>query len=416
MHVHDQILLFVKANGPTLPTRIARIIKTDILIASAHLSDLSSQKKLMISNLKVGGSPLYYFLGQEDQLFRFAVDNLNPKDFTVLETLKEKKILREADLDLLSKVALRGLKDFAIPLQVRTKDRAELFWKWHSLSSDDTNAGIKRLISPIEENIPEELISKEKEIEKEILGETEEVSEGVRETIVEEAPEKQELAELDQEELLEKEHAEESAEDIPDESAEEIEEKPKKSSKKIATKQEAELTPQEKLEVFPKEEKQQKLEETSKVLSKLILPESSELTSKESTLGSSSNLERRKLLLEKLREKISQKNKSIEDDELFLQTETYFQEFKINVEQKEIIRKDKEINLLITVPSVVGKITFFCKVKSKNRCDEKDLSSAYMEAQMKRLPLLFLYTRDWTKRSREMLDCNAFDNVVVKKI
>ena len=412
MHVHDQILLFVKANGPTLPARIARIIKTDILLASAHLSDLSSQKKLMISNLKVGGSPLYYFLGQEEQLFRFAVDNLNPKDFIVLETLKEKKILREANLDLLSKVALRSLKDFAIPLQVRTKDRAELFWKWHSLSSDDTNAGIKKLISPIEENIPEEPISEGKEIEKEILEETEEVSEGVGETIVEEASEEQELAELDKEELLEKEHAE----DIPDESAEKIEEKPKKSSKKIATKQEAGLAPQEELVVFPKEEKQQKLEEASKVLLGSTLSESCELVSKESTLGNSSSLERRKLLLEKLRENISQKNKSIEDDELFLQTETFFQEFKINVEQTEIIRKNKEINLLIAVPSVVGKVTFFCKVKSKNRCDEKDLSSAYMEAQMKRLPLLFLYTRDWTKKSREMLDNSAFDNAVVKKI
>jgi len=39
-----------------------------------------------------------------------------------------------------------------------------------------------------------------------------------------------------------------------------------------------------------------------------------------------------------------------------------------------------------------------------------------MEAQMKKLPLLFLYTKDLTKKAHEMIDANAFENAVIKKM
>jgi len=58
--------------GPTLPAKVAKAINQPLLIASAALSDLSSQGKVKISNLKVGGSPLYYLPGQEEELMKFA--------------------------------------------------------------------------------------------------------------------------------------------------------------------------------------------------------------------------------------------------------------------------------------------------------------------------------------------------------
>ncbi|MBI2152046.1 hypothetical protein HYU21_04935, partial [Candidatus Woesearchaeota archaeon] len=100
MLVQDQILEFLNVTGPTIPTKVAKTIKTDIIIASAHLSDLAAQKKIRISSLKLGGSPLYYLPGQEEQLYNFAAGNLNPKDMAVLDRLKTEGVLREADLDL----------------------------------------------------------------------------------------------------------------------------------------------------------------------------------------------------------------------------------------------------------------------------------------------------------------------------
>ena len=61
-------------------------------------------------------------------------------------------------------------------------------------------------------------------------------------------------------------------------------------------------------------------------------------------------------------------------------------------------------------------MTYYCKAKKKARCDEKDLAAAYMEAQVKKMPLLFLYTNELNKKAQEMLESGAFANVIVKKI
>ena len=52
-------------------------------------------------------------------------------------------MLRENSIDLLSKVALRSLQDFSIPLHVTVAGNRELFWKWHLLSDHETTAAIK---------------------------------------------------------------------------------------------------------------------------------------------------------------------------------------------------------------------------------------------------------------------------------
>ena len=132
----DKILQFLRMIGPTIPAKVAKHLNTQILLTSAHLSDLISQGKVKISHLKIGGTPLYYLPGQEYQLYQFAPGNLNPKDAQVLHRLKEEKVLQESDLDLLGKVSLRGLRDFAVPLHVTLNGRKELFWKWHLLSEN----------------------------------------------------------------------------------------------------------------------------------------------------------------------------------------------------------------------------------------------------------------------------------------
>ena len=54
MQDQDKILQFLRTVGPTIPSKVAKNINTDILFASAHLSDLSAQGKVKISNLKIG--------------------------------------------------------------------------------------------------------------------------------------------------------------------------------------------------------------------------------------------------------------------------------------------------------------------------------------------------------------------------
>lgn len=345
----DKILQFLAINGPSLPTKVAKLIGTEIIIASAHLSDLSAQGKVKISDLKVGGSPLYYLSGQEEQLERFAAGNINPQDLNVLNLLKEKKVLREAELELLPKVALRHLKDFAFPLQVTFQGKAELFWKWHLLPEAEANQLIKGklLETKLEVPPPEVQLSASPavEAEKSLAEQMYLQQQGKQKTLVEEKKE----------------------EPKP------IEQKPL-------------VTVKEKLV----EKEMEKLVE--KVLEK--------------------PLEK----AEKLPEKKPVKKRTAIKEELLPLLEDFFKSKKIVIEQKEVLRKNAEINLLLKVPSVVGNLTYFCKAKNKTKCDEKDLSSAYMEAQIKKLPLLFLYTNEFTKKAQEMLDTGAFENTVVKKV
>jgi len=110
------------------------------------------------------------------------------------------------------------------------------------------------------------------------------------------------------------------------------------------------------------------------------------------------------------------RKKSLQPDGLLEQVEDYFRQKEIEIDQKEIIRKNAELNLIAKVPSVFGTVTHFCKIKKKRLCDEKDLSSAYVEAQVKKLPLLFLHTGALHQKAQDILDSKALENILVKKL
>ncbi|MBI4981313.1 hypothetical protein HZC30_07220 [Candidatus Woesearchaeota archaeon] len=356
----DKILQFLAVNGPSLPTKVAKLIGTEIIIASAHLSDLSAQGKVKISNLKVGGSPLYYLPGQEDQLERFASSNINPQDLNVLNLLKEHKVLREAELELLPKVALRHLKDFAFPLQVTFQGKAELFWKWHLLPEAEANQLIKGKLlesKPKEEPLPSQQAEVQPvETETSLAEQMYNQQQAIQTT----------LTQAKKEEPVEK--------------------------KQFSTTKEK-----------PMEKPVEKVVE--KTVEKMIEKPVERVIEKPA-----------EMVVEKHPEKKPVRKRAPIRDEFMPLLEDFFKSKKIIIEQKEILRKNAEMNFLLKVPSVVGNLTYFCKAKNKAKCDEKDLSSAYMEAQIKKLPLLFLYTNEFTKKAQEMLDTGAFENTVVKKI
>ena len=343
MSDQDLILHFLRQHGPSLPSKVAKVLNTQILFASAHLSDLSAQRKVKISSLKIGGSPLYYLPGQEEMLHRFAAGNINPKDVQVLDTLKEKKVLQESALDLLFKVSLRSLKDFAVPLQVTVEGKSELFWKWHLLSMDEA----QRIIGSILSAIP----AREKP------------------AVAEPTP----VAELESSFLIQK---------------------------QLASQQQL-VRPEPNVHTAPE-----------KPLPALEIPASPSTPIEQKSLGEHTEPPEGKKPARKVR-KPALKHK---EEEFLPLLEDFFKKLHIHIEQQELIRKNTEFTFLLKVPSAVGQMTYYCKAKNKARCDEKDLSSAYMEAQIKKLPLLLLYTEEFTIKAQEMLETGAFENVVVKKI
>ncbi len=349
MNDQDKIMQFLRMSGPTLPTKVAKQLNTQILLASAHLSDLAAQGKVRISHLKVGGSPLYYLPGQEHQLEKYAAGNLNPKDVGVLNHLKEQKVLREAHVDLLGKVALRSLQDFAIPLHVTVEGKKEVFWKWRLLSEEETNRTIAQMLNPVSEPLVEVAVPA---VMPSLSGNTS-YNSGLNSS---ESPSDLKTGIVDL-----RNNGGGQAEVVREELGKEV-------------------------QLGAEEERR-----------KVLLP----------SLAKAIDTTKQKPRVKRVREP---------EDEFFPAIERFCKRLALTIEQKETIRRNKEFELLLKVPSAVGQMTYFCKAKEKSKCDEKDVSAAYMQAQIKKLPLLFLYTGELSKKAQEMLDSGAFENAMVRKV
>jgi hypothetical protein len=123
--IKRRIVSLINSNGPSLPVQIARDTGLSILFASAFLSELYNDKEIKMSHLRVGSSPLYFLEGQEAQLEKYS-SYLKSKEKDAYALLKEKKILKDSEQHPAIRVALREIKDFAIPFE----KNGEGYWKY----------------------------------------------------------------------------------------------------------------------------------------------------------------------------------------------------------------------------------------------------------------------------------------------
>lgn len=171
----EKIINTLRSKGPSLPVQIAREAQISSLFAGAFLSELAKEKMIKISNMKVGGSPLYFIKGQETSLEKFHI-YLQSKEKEAFLLLKEKKILQDREQLPAIRVALRSIKDFALPF---LKDN-EVFWRFHSVGEEQVRA----------------ILEPEKEIKKESKKEIKEKPETIS---AQEAPETKKQAEITKE-------------------------------------------------------------------------------------------------------------------------------------------------------------------------------------------------------------------------
>ncbi len=305
----SKVLDIVKAKGPVLPREVVKEVGGDTFLVGAVLSQLVDDKQIKLSYAKIGGSPLYYYSGQEQKL-SMLYDHLHEKEKRAYDLLKQKKIIKDSEADPLLKVLLRQIKDFAKALEVNVNGQKQIFWKWH-------------------------LVSKE-EVEKEI-----------REIIKKDIPKREPETQISQPKKLE------SAEAEPLEGTDKKEQEPEKRE--------------------PKKEEQEKLAGDDK----------------------------------------SHDNQP--DDELLDKITRLFGDKNIKILEKEVIRKNSDIEMTIQIPSEVGKLKYYCRVKDKKKTNDKDLSSHFVEGQMKNLPILYITTGELTKKAQEKLE-KDFTTVTVLKI
>lgn len=161
LEVKDQIISIIERRGPVLPVHVAKETKLSILFASAFLSELVSENRIKISNMKVGGSPLYFVGGQESMLENFY-QYLNSKEKEAFILLKNNKLLEDERLEPAIRVALRGLKDFAFTFTLRDNENEKLLWRYLMVPEEEAKNMIKSMIphiKPILEKIKKKVAS-----------------------------------------------------------------------------------------------------------------------------------------------------------------------------------------------------------------------------------------------------------------
>ena len=144
------ILEFIKRNGPSLPSKIAEHVKMPLLLTSALISELKSEGKLKVSNIKIGGSPLYYVEGQHSQLEQFT-KYLPQKEKEAFELLKKEKVLDEEKIEPAYRIALSNLKDFSVPMKVKVNEEEKLFYRFYSFDKKEAIEKIQELLRKKEE-------------------------------------------------------------------------------------------------------------------------------------------------------------------------------------------------------------------------------------------------------------------------
>ncbi|MBN1544000.1 hypothetical protein JW898_00900 [Candidatus Woesearchaeota archaeon] len=360
MDHREKLLSIVKENGPLLPAQINKELRTNVLFASAMLAEMVDQKKLRLTSMKVGGSPLYYCEGQEHLIERFA-DRLGQQESAAFGLLKGSKILRDRDQDPQTRVALREIKDFAVPLEVTANGYSDLFWKYYLVSDDDAQSLIKDYINRREEAKEDKTKGAEEPEETE-----------------EERP-KEVQATIGASALIVE----------PSARTEEVSAHPKKPVTSV----------------------------TMTTLEQSEVPEFSyqPSVSFSTMIDTDEKVKIGKKRPEHLQQQESKLMVFPEDDEFFMNVRKFFDGAGMDILDFVLIRKGTEYDFVVKIPSNVGVLEYYCKAKSKSKINDGDLASAFVQGQIKKLPILFVTVGDLTKRAEELLS-KEFRSMFVRKI
>lgn len=224
--IKEKILKYLLEKGPELPVHIAKHLSMNSIFASAFLSEMASEGMIKISDMKVGGSPIYYEPSTKPLLEKYF-NYLGGKDKEACLLLKEKGILEDSSQPPVIRVALRGLKDFAFPF----KNDDKSFWRYFLVSEEEVKKRLEETPKITEvKKVSEEIV------EKKLPSEEKQIIEQKAEKIIQQEDKKTlELEKINEELEKKKTELEELTKELESKSKEKSQIKPKKEkiSKKL---------------------------------------------------------------------------------------------------------------------------------------------------------------------------------------
>lgn len=123
---------------------------------------------------------------------------------------------------------------------------------------------------------------------------------------------------------------------------------------------------------------------------------------KEAVPESAEQEEVREQLEPKPKKKVKKvKKKAIPKTNFWEIVETYLTKNGIKLLEKTMLKKT-EYDMLIEVPSAVGTMTCYAKARSKKRVTDGDVSAAYVQGQIRKLPVILFIDGELTKAAKEI--------------
>jgi len=356
----DKIYNYVVQYGPVITTQISKYFKLDTMYAGAYLSELVANKKIKYSNKKIGGSPLYYVDAQREMLEEKLSAQLNKREKEVITKLKEKKILKEAGLDPVQRVVIKDLKDFAIQVVVNFKDKKEIFWKWYLVPKEESESLIKNMFNTKQEKKVEEKPKVVEEIKKDEPPQEDftKYIEIINKLVSENHSMKEYIDQLKKDIELLKTTLKTSIDELKSTINQPVKEE--KKVEIVKTKQPEEIS-----------------------APKLQL----------SITG------------------FVKYNENMKDDFLDVLRD-YFKKDNIKIDKVKIVKENSSIECIVKIPTPLGEMSYLCDARNKKRCNDGDLSTAFLKGQLNNLPVLFVTPGALTKKAESMLQ--NFKTMIVK--
>ncbi len=94
--------------------------------------------------------------------------------------------------------------------------------------------------------------------------------------------------------------------------------------------------------------------------------------------------------------------------------QAFFTKNSITLHERSTIKKKTEFDLIIELPSPVGQLTYYCKARSKKKITDADISAAYVQGQIKKLPVILLIDGELTKQAKTIL--SQLKGITIKQV
>ena len=98
--------------------------------------------------------------------------------------------------------------------------------------------------------------------------------------------------------------------------------------------------------------------------------------------------------------------KEAKKEDFILMLKNYFNNKRVKIVEENIVKKGKEFDYIVEIPSHVGDVRFFLSAKDKKKINDADLSLCHNKSQLKKLPLMILTNGELTKQAKEYINNN----------